>query len=85
LGAWSASGWQRLRAGWLFRGDSAGGCAFLLAEISADSLEIEDLEAGRSLRLAPHARRMLELEIEPAELVPAFAIETREPVGVGLS
>jgi hypothetical protein len=80
LGAWSSSGWQRLRAGWLFRGDAVGGCAFLLAEISSDSLEIEDLEGGRSFRLAPHARRMLELEIEPAEPVPAFTIGSRELV-----
>ncbi|MEP7009878.1 MAG: hypothetical protein ABJC13_06110 [Acidobacteriota bacterium] len=83
LGAWSASGWQRLRTGWLFRGDTAGGCAFFLAEISVDALEIEDLEAGRTLRLAPHARRMLELEIEPAEAAPAFALEEGELAGVG--
>ena len=85
LGAWSSSGWQRLRAGWLFRGDSSGGCAFLLAEISTDTLEIEDLEGAKSLRLAPHANRMLELEIEPAEPVPAFAIDQRDLVGVGCS
>lgn len=83
LGAWSSSGWQRLRAGWLFRGDAAGGCAFLLAEIPADSLEIEDLLAGRRLRLAPHAHRMLELEIEPAEAAAAFVIEESELVSVG--
>ncbi|HXU33541.1 MAG TPA: hypothetical protein VN851_23485 [Thermoanaerobaculia bacterium] len=83
LGAWSASGWQRLRTGWLFRGDAAGGCAFLLAEIAADSLEIEDLEGGRQLRLAPHVRQMLELEIEPAESAPAFAVAERELAGVG--
>ncbi len=85
LGAWSASGWQKLRTGWLFRGDTSGGCAFLLAEVSADALEIEDLEGGRILRLAPHARRMLELEIESAESAPAFAIEERELAGVGCS
>jgi hypothetical protein len=83
LGAWSSSGWQRLRAGWLFRGDAAGGCAFLLAEISSDTLEIEDLEEGRSLRLAPHAHRMLELEIETSESVPAFAIGERQLAGAG--
>lgn len=83
LGAWASSGWHRLRAGWLFRGDAAGGCAFLLAEISADSLTIEDLEAERRLLLAPHARRLLELEIEPAEAVSGFAVETPELVGVG--
>lgn len=83
LGAWSASGWRRLRSGWLFHGDASGGCAFLLAEIYADALEIEDLEGGRTLRLAPHARRMLELEVEPAESVPAFALEQRELAGVG--
>lgn len=75
LGAWSSSGWQRLRAGWHFRGDAVGGCAFLLAEIPGDALEIEDLEAERCLRLAPHAHRMLEMEIEPAEATPAFAVE----------
>lgn len=83
LGAWSARGWQRLRAGWLFRGDGSGGCAFLLAEISSDSLAIEDLEAGRRVRFMPHARRLLELEIEPAEAVSGFALEAAELVGVG--
>ncbi|HEV7667779.1 MAG TPA: hypothetical protein VGS22_04595 [Thermoanaerobaculia bacterium] len=83
LGAWSSSRWQRLRAGRLFRGDAAGGCAFLIAEIEADALDIIDLEGNRNLRLAPHANRRLELEVEPSEPVLAFAAEAPKRVSVG--
>ncbi len=75
LGAWSSTRWQRLRAGWRFHGDAAGGCAFLLAEITTGALEIEDLDQGRKLLLAPMGGRMLELEIGPAESVSTFASE----------